>query len=135
MACLLDNNVNELAPAPAPLAHAAPQCTAPVPLLQFAGWWGLFVAGVAWYIAAADIINEQFARVRLTCGVCNVHGMHSASSLCCGRQLACFAEACGDGVLDAAVPQTVLPVGKWSVGVPMARALKRMMAKVGLRAC
>ena len=26
--------------------------------------------------------------------------------------------------------QTVLPIGKWNVGVPMAKGLKRMMAKV-----
>lgn len=31
---------------------------------RFAGWWGLVVAGIAWYIAAADVINEQFKRVR-----------------------------------------------------------------------
>jgi hypothetical protein len=36
---------------------------APAPLPQFAGWWGLVVAGIAWYIAAADVINEQFKRV------------------------------------------------------------------------
>lgn len=54
---------------------------------RFAGWWGLFVAGVAWFIAAADTINESYGR-------------------------------------------TVLPLGKWSVGVPMAKGLKRGMAKV-----
>lgn len=32
---------------------------------RFAGWWGLVVAGIAWYIAAADVINEQF-KVRFT---------------------------------------------------------------------
>lgn len=30
---------------------------------RFAGWWGLVVAGIAWYIAAADTINEQYKRV------------------------------------------------------------------------
>lgn len=33
--------------------------------------------------------------------------------------------------LFAAAMQTVLPLGKWSVGVPMARGMKRGMAKVG----
>lgn len=33
------------------------------PTQRFAGWWGLVVAGIAWYIAAADTINEQYKRV------------------------------------------------------------------------
>ena len=28
------------------------------------GWWGLFVAGVAFYIAAADVVNEEYQMVR-----------------------------------------------------------------------
>lgn len=54
-----------------------------------AGWLGLFVAGVAWYIAAADIINENYKR-------------------------------------------TVLPLGKWNVGVKMFRAFKRIFGKIPL---
>ncbi|KAI7841682.1 hypothetical protein COHA_004549 [Chlorella ohadii] len=57
---------------------------------RFAGWWGLVVAGIAWYIAAADTINEQYKRVSAT----------------------------------------VMPLGKWSVGVLMSKSLKRGMAKV-----
>ncbi|PSC68974.1 cation symporter [Micractinium conductrix] len=54
---------------------------------RIGGWWGLVVAGIAWYIAAADVINEQYKR-------------------------------------------TVLPIGKWNVGVPMSKGLKRIMSKI-----
>ena len=31
---------------------------------RIGGWWGLVVAGIAFYIAAADIINEEHQMVR-----------------------------------------------------------------------
>lgn len=43
---------------------------------RFAGWWGLVVAGIAWYIAAADTINEQYKRV-------SYHPMGRFFLLCC----------------------------------------------------
>lgn len=54
---------------------------------KIGGWWGLVVAGIAFYIAAADIINEEF-------------GM------------------------------TVLPLGKWGVGRPMARAMRELFRRI-----
>ncbi|KAL4855789.1 Histone-lysine N-methyltransferase 1 [Chlorella vulgaris] len=39
---------------------------------RLGGWWGLVVAGVAWYIAAADVLNEQFKRTVLPIGKWNV---------------------------------------------------------------
>ncbi|KAL4419599.1 hypothetical protein ABPG77_001653 [Micractinium sp. CCAP 211/92] len=35
---------------------------------KFAGWWGLVVAGIAWYIACADMVNEQFKRTVMPLG-------------------------------------------------------------------
>ncbi|KAL6768529.1 hypothetical protein ACKKBF_B11085 [Auxenochlorella protothecoides x Auxenochlorella symbiontica] len=68
--------------------------TTPNPWTKIAGWWGLMVAAIAWYIAAADVINEQYKR-------------------------------------------TVLPVGRWSVGTPLAKGLKAALSKVPLlgKAC
>lgn len=66
----------------------------PEPWAKIAGWWGFVVAAISWYIAAADLINEQFKR-------------------------------------------TVLPTGRWSVGVPLARGAKRALASIPLlgKAC
>lgn len=63
--------------------------TTPAPWAKIAGWWGFVVAAIAWYIAAADVINEQYKR-------------------------------------------TVLPTGRWSVGTPLARGLKRVIGAVPL---
>lgn len=35
---------------------------------RFAGWWGFVVAGIAIYIAAADLMNEQYKRTVLPLG-------------------------------------------------------------------
>ena len=35
---------------------------------RIAGWWGIFVAAIAVYIAAADVINEEFQMVVLPLG-------------------------------------------------------------------
>jgi GPR1/FUN34/yaaH family len=67
--------------------------TTPNPWTKIAGWWGLFVAGIAFYIAAADIINEE-------------------------------------------MQMTVLPLGKWSVGRPIMRSLRRTFSKIpGFNIC
>eukprot|EP00887_Chlorella_sp_A99_P002205 scaffold21.g2205.t1 len=60
-----------------------------ITFIRIGGWWGLVTAGIAFYIAAADMINEQYKR-------------------------------------------TVLPVGKWNIGVPMAKGLKGIMRKIPL---
>lgn len=60
---------------------------------RIGGWWGLVVAGIAFYIAAADLINEE-------------------------------------------MQMTVLPLGKWSVGRPIMRRLRRFFAKIpGFNIC
>ena len=60
---------------------------------RIGGWWGLVVAGIAWYIAAADLINEE-------------------------------------------MQMTVLPLGKWSVGRPLMRNVRRVFAKIpGFNIC
>lgn len=111
-------------------------------LLQGGGWFGIFVGGLAWYIAAADIINESYKRVgvgssvganavvalRAQIAAQQPLGAACTSSSACtaGGAPVCFAKPSSCAYPGPATLQTVLPIGKWNVGVPMFKVFKRV---------